>query len=1058
MVGKRRFGLLMASVVLGLFVLWVRLFQVQVVEHEVWATQAANLVRSAKLLPHHRGRILDRQGRALAYDDEYYQIELVYRDFRRGHPLGQVAHARSNLEKRPVGLDEALETLEDWAIAIVELSPNQLLEFGRGAELMHERFVLPASADPIRERRSARAADLHYYAAKLLLSDDTRGRLQRKLWRKRGEPEGNQSFLELVASLQQTTPELVREELTRRLRDARSDLGRLGALLDYGKETGEAPLIAIVHDLEGARALVEDSVADELFREAAGFSAGRIETETLLRIDLEWIAGQLAWDEPRLEQWAKSRREGWRAWVESYGLYRGLLQIDLAYEVGDPAQRLLSELAGLFARRPRGAANKRATDWREFEELAVLSELPNLFDVPDSVRLMEAEAFELRFQNRELRESPRHPNDPWGFVASVLFDPETAGDVRIDEQGDEFVVPASVERLAETWRGLSEAGRLHSMDSLRHAKSHFHMLEARLQAEVSRRVEILAQNALAGPDAPIPLASFRRTAALKKARHILRDQSSRPALVAKAPEYSVVQLVTRWHERYAGIEVRTRTRRLYPAVDEHGTPYASGLLGTVREANLREVLSQRGTLRELDRLQKKRERTPEEDRRILELAARIHHPEEQQGGAGLEGYLQAELQGKNGYVETQGLEERRDSGGLELFELPVDGRDVTLTLDLSIQAAAQRVLENPRMPEWEEKRDELWFANPVGSIVLVTPQGDLLAAASVPTRPEQAPEERDGERGFVRERSLTRPKHQPPGSVYKPFVALWALGNLNWSPNETTDCAALGDGGAGYESMHCHNSYGHGVLDLREAIKVSCNAYFARLGEHYSADELRFMAQHFGFGEPTGIQALDGLRSGLREDATFRGFETLSNVRSEKISARMKRQIGNGLSLVEATPCQVARATCGLLTNELPELRLVHSIDGEELPYKSRTLGFSGDHLMRVQEAMDAVVNETSGSAFRSIGSADLPFRVAGKTGSADYRRFKPGTGPRIQNKANKKTRKHTWFAGWFPADNPKAVLIVYLHDVAETSSHTSVHVAQQFLESPEVQAFVGVE
>ena len=52
--------------------------------------------------------------------------------------------------------------------------------------------------------------------------------------------------------------------------------------------------------------------------------------------------------------------------------------------------------------------------------------------------------------------------------------------------------------------------------------------------------------------------------------------------------------------------------------------------------------------------------------------------------------------------------------------------------------------------------------------------------------------------------------------------------------------------------------------------------------------------------------------------------------------------------------------------------------------------------------------------------------------------------------------RKHTWLAGWFPAEDPVAVVVVYLHDVAFTASSTAVHVASQFLRSPEVKSFVA--
>jgi cell division protein FtsI/penicillin-binding protein 2 len=56
------------------------------------------------------------------------------------------------------------------------------------------------------------------------------------------------------------------------------------------------------------------------------------------------------------------------------------------------------------------------------------------------------------------------------------------------------------------------------------------------------------------------------------------------------------------------------------------------------------------------------------------------------------------------------------------------------------------------------------------------------------------------------------------------------------------------------------------------------------------------------------------------------------------------------------------------------------------------------------------------------------------------------------------KLRKHTWIAGWFPADNPRAIVVVYLHDVSETSSHTAVYVAAQFLQCGAVRKFATGE
>ncbi|MEM7517594.1 MAG: penicillin-binding transpeptidase domain-containing protein, partial [Planctomycetota bacterium] len=374
-----------------------------------------------------------------------------------------------------------------------------------------------------------------------------------------------------------------------------------------------------------------------------------------------------------------------------------------------------------------------------------------------------------------------------------------------------------------------------------------------------------------------------------------------------------------------------------------------------------------------------------------------------------------------------------------------------------LQRAAQRTLERPILPGSDPKRDEVWFENPVGAICLVSTRGDILAAASVPTREELPPPGRDGERGNVVERTLRRHTFEPPGSVLKPFVALYALENLGWDPSETTDCARISSRGAGWESLHCHSTAGHGPLALHEALMCSCNAYFARIGENYSVDQLEEMLSVFGFGRPTGVRSL-GKRSGLREDFQSPGTIKLIEAQPGEPRNRLMRQAANGLSLIEATPLQVARATTGLLTGELPELRLIDRIDGEPLPRRVEPLPFSPENLMRVQDAMFDVVNEVGGSAHnKGMNKNDLGFQVAAKTGSADYRSFEPGFGPTLSGgRKSSKVRKHTWIAGWFPAEDPVAVLVVYLHDVTETSSHTSVHVAAQFLRSPEVQTFVS--
>jgi penicillin-binding protein 2 len=289
--------------------------------------------------------------------------------------------------------------------------------------------------------------------------------------------------------------------------------------------------------------------------------------------------------------------------------------------------------------------------------------------------------------------------------------------------------------------------------------------------------------------------------------------------------------------------------------------------------------------------------------------------------------------------------------------------------------------------------------------------------------------------------------------VLKPFVAAWALEHQGLDPGARFECALLADGKPGYKSMHCTGL--HGPVDLADALRVSCNAYFARVGEElYTPAAYRRMAHAFGFDAPTGIRSLGSEgRSGLREDCAL---HPELEQRLEQAAVRMMG--ANGLGVIEATPLQVARATAGLLTGRLPALRLVGTIGGAGVPAAAQEVQeveVGEEHLAFVRRALASVVAEPGGSAHgKGLDAAALGFSVALKTGSADYAPFRgPEDDPRgIEGRM----RKHTWIAGWFPVEDPQAVLVVYLHDVAETSSHTAVWIARQFLSSEAVRAWLA--
>jgi len=1023
MVADRRFGPLTLLVVLGLVVLSSRLFQIQVRDRDVWAREAANLLRSSTVVPYHRGRIFDRKGRALVRDEDIYQVELVYRTFRRGHPLGQVAHAWSSLTLQPLSLEQALVELDTLALMLVELSPAQIEAFAKGAALPD--YGVPVVPDPAPTLRSRRASDLRFYIG-ALLGFDRRDWAKIRAWR--GEAPWERSLLELACRVDgaRDLDAAVRERaasLAERMRKVPRDLDRLAEHFRFGSEDDVArtPVEALVHELELSRRAVEDGIADELFTQAAGFGPGRLSTAALASFGLDWIARLLRWDRERLETWIVTSADRWRS-------TRNALARRLRHDVSlappeRRAERLLNGLSAIFARPDTRRSGRRLPQpWRRVDEIAVLSELDDMLAgkpraVPD---------LRLAFQDPKLREEATG-GDGWGLAARVLAlegeDPEGA---------------------AAFWRDLSGSSKEWLGDEGRDAVARvIDAWEERLRAAT----DVSLAEALDGEGDTLVFAEGRLARARERERYVIKDRSSRSLLLQLLPPYEVVHLLTRYHELYRGFVVRDATRRVVLERYENGTPVAGQLIGRVRQPDLQEVLRQRTSERELSTLKKKTVRTDEDRQRIVELTAELLRDDEMRGNSGVEGYFDSELRGRNGYRETDGLQERAEGRGGSLSKAPVDGRDVVLTLDLELQRAAQQTLAQPIFDRNEAWVDRLWLEHPVGAIVLMTPDGEVLVATSEPTADHPAPVGRLEQRAYPIDRTMRRPTFNPPGSVLKPFVAAWALEHYGLDPEAMFECSPLSDGLPGYKVMHC--THQHGEVDVDEALRGSCNAYFARVGdEFYDAAGFMSMAHAFGFDRPCGVRSYGSEgRTGFLDQYWFG-----PGVERALVRASNRMRATNGLGHVDATPMQVARATAGLLTGELPAVRLVRSVGGEPIPASLETIDISEKNLARVRRAMEAVVTASDGTAHKKgLDRDSLGFSIAIKTGSADYAPFRsPEDDPRYPAKRDR-MRKHTWITGWFPVEDPRAVFVVYLHDVSETSSHTAVWIARQFLESPEV-------
>lgn len=406
----------------------------------------------------------------------------------------------------------------------------------------------------------------------------------------------------------------------------------------------------------------------------------------------------------------------------------------------------------------------------------------------------------------------------------------------------------------------------------------------------------------------------------------------------------------------------------------------------------------------------------------LERADGLYRPGDRVGKRGIEQRYDPLLRGKNGaqlvVVDSRGQEVQ------ELEKEPAQaGSDLTLTLDLALQQRAAELFEErseitrkalgETIVEGEEEKSL------VGTVVALDPKnGDVLALVSSPAYDPNIFTRRLNRQEW--QDLIENPYHPlqnraiqnafPPGSVFKIVTALTALDKGVIDPNFSVFCP-------GYSIVYgnrfrCHKQGGHGTMNLRSAIKNSCNVYFHALGQRLSIDTLAESARRFGLGKITGID-LEGERSGLVPDTRW-----------AKERRKMPWYPGETISVVTGqgpiltTPIQIAVMMAAVANGGYRvEPRLFR--DPQNPAPAPQPIGIAPQHLAAVRDALWAVVQEGTGGAARVPG-----LDIAGKTGTAQVIRQETWTS---NDQLDAEERDHAWFASFAPVNDPKIVIVVFV-------------------------------
>lgn len=443
--------------------------------------------------------------------------------------------------------------------------------------------------------------------------------------------------------------------------------------------------------------------------------------------------------------------------------------------------------------------------------------------------------------------------------------------------------------------------------------------------------------------------------------------------------------------RFPGVEIRARLFRSYPMGEL--ASHVIGYIGRINQA-------------EKDRLE---DSDDEANYRGTDYIGKL----------GIEQRYERELHGTTGVHEME-----TSAGGRAVRRLSslaaVPGHTVVLSVDIRLQKLVEDLYGQRR-----------------GALVAMDPNtGEVLAFVSKPTfDPNLFVEGIDQDNWQALNESPDKPLLNralrgtyPPGSTYKPFMALAALSTGKRTPQQVF--ADPGYFMFGNHRFRDDKEGGHGMVDMYRSIVESCDTYYYLLARDMGVDLIYEQMNLLGFGRPTGIDLIGEARGILPSTewkrTAYRKPEQQRWYSGETIS------LGIGQGYNNFTMLQIAQATATLV-NQGRQMRphLVREV--VDVVSKQRTavadqpvahVPLKPEHVQEIQRALVGVNLEgTSASSF--VGA---PYTSAGKTGTAQVftvRQNEKYNAARI----DERMRDHALFMAYAPAESPKVVLAMVVEN-----------------------------
>jgi penicillin-binding protein 2 len=389
------------------------------------------------------------------------------------------------------------------------------------------------------------------------------------------------------------------------------------------------------------------------------------------------------------------------------------------------------------------------------------------------------------------------------------------------------------------------------------------------------------------------------------------------------------------------------------------------------------------------------------------------------GKEGLEKSYEKQLHGLTGYEEVE-----VSAGGRAVRTLSrtpaTPGHNLILSIDIELQKVVEQAFGDRR-----------------GALIAIEPAtGDILAYVSMPTfDPNLFVEGIDQQSWDELNNSPDRPLvnrplsgSYPPGSTYKPFMALAALELGKRTPNQT-----IHDPGYfwfGNHKFRDDKEGGHGSVDMYKSIVHSCDTYYYMLANDLGVDAMHDFMQPFGFGRLTGID-LDHERAGLLPSTAWKRA-AYKKAEQQKWYAGETISLGIGQGYNSFTPLQLAHAMATLANNGIVmKPHLVKILEDGGSKARTLTVAKESDRIKLKQENIDLIKQALVGVAKEGTSArvfAGAGYVSAGKTGTAQVIAIKKNEKYDAKRTAEQH-RDHSLYTAFAPADNPRIAIAIIVEN-----------------------------